>query len=366
MSQKTAERKVIGMPKVTQLTGRDRQDHGFKTDLDVALPVLQQEPAPEEPKVVPGTVTKIDAQPGETGKLKVAAYCRVSTLLDNQEGSFQNQREHYEAVIRSNPEWEYAGVFLENGLSGTKAESRPELQRVLDACKAGQINLILTKSISRFSRNTTDCLTMVRELTALGVDIWFEKEGIHTGTMESEFMLSIMACLAEDESRSISNNLKWGLRRRFQAGTYKPKEAPYGFRREGTDYVIIPEEAEVVKRIFDWYLEGDGTRRITNELNRIGIKSRHGVAWSASTVKKILTNVACTGDILYQKSFMDEDYKQKPNHGELDQYYNEGHHEPIVDKETFARVQELLVLRRNVKGEKHGRTGYKGQKAFSC
>ncbi len=353
------------MAKVTKLMGRDRTDCGFKADLDVMPVIPQQEPAPTEPAVVPGTVTKIEAQPGEVTRLKVAAYCRVSTLLDNQEGSIKNQREHYEATIRSNPEWEYAGVFLENGLSGTKAESRPELQRMIEQCRVGNINVILTKSISRFARNTTDCLSMVRELTALGVDIWLEKEGIHTGTMESEFMLSILACLAEEESRSISNNLKWGLRKRFQAGTYKPKEAPYGYRREGTAYVIIPEEAAVVKRIFDWYLEGDGTRRITNELNRIGIKSRHGVAWSPTTVKKILTNVACTGDLLYQKSFMDENYRQQPNRGELDQYYNEGHHEAIIDKEAFARAQDLLALRRNVKGEKHGRTGYKGQKAFS-
>ena len=334
------------MAKVTQLTGRDRQDHGFRTDLDVTLPVPQQEPAPVETPTAPGTVTKIEAEATAPVKLKVAAYCRVSSLLDNQEGSFQNQREHYEAVIRNNPEWEYAGVFLEKGISGTKAETRPELQRLLAACKAGQINLILTKSISRFSRNTTDCLSMVRELTALGVDIWFEKEGIHTGTMESEFMLSIMACLAEDESRSISNNMKWGLRKRFQAGTYKPKEAPYGFRREGLEYIIIPEEAAVVKRIFTWYLAGDGIRRITNELNRIGIKTRNGVAWSGTTVKRILTNVACTGDVLYQKSFMDEHYKQQLNRGELDQFFNENHHEAIIDREDFARVQEALKQRR--------------------
>lgn len=259
------------MPKVTKLIGRDRLDHGFKSDLDVIPVIPQPEPAPVETYVAPGTVTKIESEATTPEKQKVAAYCRVSSLLDCQEGSIENQREHYESYIRSNPEWEYVGVFLEKGLSGTKAESRPELQRMMEQCRAGNINLILTKSISRFARNTTDCLSMVRELTALGVDIWFEKEKIHTGTMESEFMLSIMACLAEDESRSISNNLKWGLRKRFQAGTYKPKEAPYGYRREGTKYVIIPEEAAVVKRIFNWYLKGDGTRRITNELNRIGM-----------------------------------------------------------------------------------------------
>lgn len=148
-------------------------------------------------------------------RLRVAAYCRVSTLMDNQETSIESQQTHYDSLIRSHPEWDLTGIYLEAGVSGTKAENRPELQRLLEDCRQGKVDLILTKSISRFARNTTDCIQMVRTLTGLGVDILFEKENIHTGTMGSEFLLTMLACLAADESKSISENMKWGIRKRF-------------------------------------------------------------------------------------------------------------------------------------------------------
>ena len=174
------------------------------------------------------TPVVIQATLVEKEKLKVAAYCRVSTMMDSQQSSIESQRKHYEDKIMENDEWELAGIYLEEGVSGTKAEARPQLQRLIADCKAGKVDLILTKSISRFARNTADCIEMVRTLTGICVDIHFEKEEIHTGTMESEFMLSILACFAEDESHSISGNVKWAVRKRFENGTFRQSIPPYG------------------------------------------------------------------------------------------------------------------------------------------
>ena len=293
----------------------------------------------------PTSPVTIPAAPVSAAKQKVAAYCRVSTLLDSQETSIDAQREHYESEIKSNPEWEFAGVYLEAGVSGTKTEIRPELQRLIADCKEGKINLILTKSISRFSRNTSDCLEMVRTLTSLGVTIRFAKENIDTGTMESEFMLSILACLAEDESHSISGNMKWSIRKKFEAGTYKMRLPPYGYRWEGDDLVIIPDQAEIVRRIYGLVLTGSGASTISKALNTEKVPSPAGKAWTNTTIRKIGSNPVYKGDLLYQKTFMDEHFRQRPNNGEMDQFYDAGHHEAIVSEEDFANAQAAVAQR---------------------
>lgn len=278
-------------------------------------------------------------------KIRVCAYCRVSTGLESQETSVESQRIHYESYIRANPAWDYAGVYLEVGVSGTKTESRLQLQRLIADCKAGKIDLILTKSISRFARNTSDCLEMVRLLASLGVSIHFEKEQIHTDSMYSELMLSILACLAEDESHSISRNMKWAIRCRFADGTYLQAIAPYGYSKKREKMILVPKEACVVKEIFAMSLSGMGSPMIARKLNE-----RPGRRWNAKTIQEMLKNPVYKGDTLYQKSFKDEEFCRRINHGELDRYYNKDHHEAIISREIFGKTQRVIRQRARAVG----------------
>ena len=292
-------------------------------------------------------------EPESTEKrLRVAAYCRVSTLMDNQETSIESQQIHYDSLIHSHPEWDQAGIYLEAGVSGTKAENRPELQRLLEDCRQGKVDLILTKSISRFARNTTDCIQMVRTLTGLGVDILFEKENIHTGTMGSEFLLTMLACLAADESKSISENMKWGIRKRFSDGTYRMGSEPYGYMWQKDKLIIFEDEAVVVQRIFHLALSGNGMGTIAKILNNEHIPSPTGIEWTQPTIRRMLSNPVYKGDMLYQKTFMDDNYVQRENHGELDHYYETDHHEGIVSKEDFDLTQAAIRLRAEETGHK--------------
>ena len=332
------------MPETVRLDGQGRADMGFRTRLAQMPAETVTETDGTLALKKPRTVVTIKAAPRAKPHLKVAAYCRVSTLLSSQEGSIASQRKHYEDEITARGGWEFAGAYIEAGASGTKAESRPELQRLLADCRAGKVDLVLTKSVSRFARNTADCLEMVRELTGLGVDVRFEKEGLDTATMGSEFMLSVLACLAEDESRSVSGNLKWGIRKRFEHGGYKVAVAPYGYHREGVELVIDPEEADIVRRIFRESLEGAGSRRIARGLNESGIPSPRGGEWTQKTVRHILGNPAYTGDSLYQKSYRDGDFRQRINRGELDQFLDEDHHEAIISREDFGKAAAMARL----------------------
>ena len=339
-----------------------------------------QKPVDQKP-ADQGRVQKVEAAPVEKKTLRVASYCRVSTDMDEQETSIENQREHYAAYIRSNPDWELADIYWEQGVSGTKAETRPELQRLLADCRKGLVDLVITKSISRFSRNTSDCLEMVRNLNSLGVRIIFEKEGIDTGRMESEFLLTLLAAFAENESRSLSSNMKWGIRKRFEAGTYKGAMAPYGYRKteDGSDgkfgYVIDPVESETVSRIFYAFLEGKGSVAIARELNGEGVPTwteqalamrprddaererekaegarqpqddggGRGSGWSSATIRNIIKNPFYVGDCVYQKTFMDDAYKQRKNNGELDMFIIQDDHEAIVSREVFERANQMLA-----------------------
>jgi DNA invertase Pin-like site-specific DNA recombinase len=258
-------------------------------------------------------VEKINAPaPVTQRKLRVAAYARVSTDLDSQETSIENQCDHYKAFIEANPVWELAGIYAESGVSGTKADTRPELQRLMQDCEAGAVDVIVTKSISRFARNTSECLSMVRELTSLGIRLIFEKENIDTETMESEFLLTLLAAFAESESASISTNQKWAIRKRFQAGTYKGGKVPYGYRRTKKGYIIHPAEAATVRRIFYALADGKGTLVIARELNEERIptwtESYKGLEaqgkWRSNSIIAIARNEFYTGDSLYQKTFM--------------------------------------------------------------
>ena len=278
-------------------------------------------------------------------KIRVAAYCRVSTGMDDQLVSLETQKAHYEDLIGSNPEWEYAGLYYDEGISGTSKEKRPALLRMIADCEAGKIDRIMTKSLSRFARNTTDCLELVRKLLGLGITIFFEKENLDTGAMESELLLSIMSSLAESESVSISENSKWSVRHRFENGTFKIASAPFGYESKDGELVVNEEEAAWVRWIFDQALNGMASWEIAKQLQEKQVPTRKNGNWSATTVRGMLKNEKYTGDCLFQKTYSDFRFKRHNNHGERDQFYMEDHHEAIVSRETFEAVGALMEQR---------------------
>ena len=338
MMSSTLQEKGDVITKVTMLDVQGLLDAGFRDrTAKNAIPTSAKDKSGEA-----GTVLVIPAGEAADRKTPVAAYCRVSTLLESQEGSVSSQKAHYEELIRGNSAWEFAGVYLEAGVSGTHAETRPQLQRLLTDCRAGRVQMILTKSISRFARNTTDCLSIIRELSSLGVSVRFEKEGIDTAALGTELLLSVLSCLAEDESRSISANVRWGIQKRFAAGTYRMAVAPFGFRKTNNGLEADPKAAEIVRGIFQSFLMGNGLRKIAGSLNALGLPSPRGGSWTDRTIRHILPNPVYVGDLLLQKTFRGEDFRQRKNRGELDQYLDEGHHEPIVERSVFeAAAREL-------------------------
>lgn len=284
-------------------------------------------------------------------KLKVAAYCRVSTDHEEQKSSIQIQREHFASLAAKHEDWEFAGIYADI-VSGTKKEKRPELNRLLADCAAGNINLVLTKSVSRFARNTTDLLEMVRSLTSNGTDIFFERENIDTRTMDSEFLLTILASLAEDESHSISANCRWGLQRRFQDGSYRAASAPYGYDLVDGTYAVNAEEAEIVREIFRRRIEGETTGQIAKELNNRNIPTKLAGEvwkgkkvsgkWTGQSILSMLKNEAYIGDLLLQKCYTDRNFQMKVNYGAYPQYYLKDHHPAIISRDDFDTVKNLM------------------------
>lgn len=288
-------------------------------------------------------IKKIEAQPAVVKKLRVAAYCRVSTENEDQKESLEAQREHYESWIRMHDDWECTGVFYDFGISGTKADAREGLQALLYACRTGSVDYVLTKSISRFSRNTSDCLSLVRELLSYNIPIYFEKENIDTGSMESELILSVLSSMAQSESESISKNVKWSVKKRMEEGTFVFGYLPYGYTKDAAGNMVIdPVESEIVKLIFDLALNGMGTYKIAQLLDRRNVPTRKGGKWSGSTVKGILVNEKYFGAAAFQKTYTDSNFRRHNNHGEVDSFIAEDHHEAIISKEDFDRVQVMI------------------------
>ena len=292
--------------------------------------------------------TKIEAVISAS-KTRVAAYCRVSTASDEQKASLDTQKTHYETYIRSNPEWEYAGLYYDEGVSGTSQNGRNGLLALISDCEKRKIDLVLTKSISRFARNTTDCIEITRKFLRFGVRILFEKENIDTGSMESELMLSILGSLAESESVSVSENEKWSVRKRFENDTYIISAPPYGYKNENGRMVIVPEQAEVVKRIFADILSGKTPSQIADELNRQGIFTARSGKWRGERITELIANEKYVGDALFQKTYTDSSFTRHRNHGVCNQYLITEHHEPIVSHEVFDRANEIIKLRRKGK-----------------
>ena len=313
-------------------------------------------------------VTKIaqnTADLTEQTKLRVAAYCRVSTDSDEQLVSLEAQIKHYASYINANPEWEFAGLYYDEGITGTKKEKRPELLRMIADCEDRKIDLIVTKSISRFARNTTDCLELVRKLLDLDVFIYFEKENINTGSMESELMLSILSGLAESESASISENSKWSIKRRFQNGTYKISYPPYGYDNVDGDMVVNEYQAKIVRYIFKEILSGKSTHKIANELNKRKIPTKKGGRWTSTTIRGMVGNEKYTGDAIFQKTYTDDGFNRHHNNGEKEQYLVKNHHEPIISHEDFAAAQDIIEQRGKEKGLERQNQKYQNGYPFS-
>ena len=276
---------------------------------------------------------------------RVAAYARVSSDKDAQLHSLSAQVSYYNSYIGSREDWEFAGVYADEALTGTK-DNRPEFQRMLADCRDGKIDMIITKSITRFARNTVTLLATIRELRDLGIDVYFEKENIHTLSADGELMITLLAAYAQEESFSVSENQKWRIRKMFEQG--RPNTGRMlGYRLKDGVLQIVPEEAEIVKMIFNDYLSGMGRNLIMKKLIRMGVPTLSGGQWRPSTILRILTNEKYTGDMLLQKTFSVDHLtkKRRINRGEKRKYFVENSHEPIIDKETFAKVQQELARR---------------------
>ena len=281
-------------------------------------------------------------QPQSDALEKVAAYCRVSTDSKDQLNSYRTQIGYYTNFIAQHPGWELADIYADEGITGTSLEKRDEFKRMLQDCRAGKIQRVLVKSVSRFARNTLELIETTRELKDLGVVVVFEEQGIDTAQMLGEMQLTLLAMAAQEESTSISKNMRWSIQKRMDAGTYLGNTAPYGYRLEDGQLKIEETEAAVVRRIFEMRLSGMGQVAITQELNRQGIHPRDGKPWTVYRVRYILSNERYIGDSLFQKKYIADplSHKSVRNHGERDQYYIHDTHEAIISRENFQKVQE--------------------------
>lgn len=298
-------------------------------------------------------------------KQRVAAYCRVSTDNSGQIESLETQIKHYETYIKSNPSWVYAGIYYDEGISGTKKEKRHGLLRMVSDCENKKIDLIVTKSISRFARNTAYCLELVRKLLNIGVFVYFENENINTGSMESELMLSILSGLAEGESVSISKNNKWALKRRFQNGLFKISYAPYGYDVLDGKLVVNESQAEIVRFIFSEILSGKGAQKIAKGLNDRMIPTKRNSKWTSKTIIDMVRNEKYVGDALFQKYYTDDNFNRRRNKGECNQYFATNHHDPIVSRETFEAAQAVIDQHCKEYGLEKNNSKYQNRYPFS-
>ena len=303
---------------------------------------------PREPRkvtIIPATPKR--AEPGKPAnqKLRVAAYCRVSTDSEEQINSYKNQLAYYTEKISSKSEWKFAGIYADEGITGTSMKHREDFKRMLRACREGRIDLILCKSVSRFGRNSVDVLRTIRALRERGIGVMFEKEAVDTRTMNSELILAFHSAFSQSESESISGNVRWGLRN----GTIQIGPNLYGFRREKDGPVLIDEEkAAVIRQIAQWFLDGDSLHTIADKLAQRQIPSPKGKeTWSTATLRSLLTNEKYKGDALLQKTYRPSLFSDRAvqNDGDLPKYYVEGVLPRILEPEMFDHIQEELAKR---------------------
>ena len=309
-----------------------------------------------------------------TKQLRVAAYCRVSTKEEEQASSYEAQCEYYTDKIMSNKEWTMAGIFADEGITGTSTKKRTEFLRMIRQCKQKKIDLILTKSIQRFARNTLDCINYTRILRQLGIGVLFEKENINSLPPDSEFMITMYGAMAQSESESISSNIRRGRQMHAKVGTLKiPCHWLYGYKKDADGkFCIVPEQAEVVREIYERYKDGASLRNLKDWLEGNQIKTVLGTAdWSISVIKGILTNEKYCGDVLLQKTFCTDVISKKivKNVGQMAQYYMPDHHEAIVSREQYNAVKAEMArrsaLRSPSKEAVTGRSCYTSKYALS-
>lgn len=312
----------------------------------------------------------------EIQKTVVAAYARVSTEKEEQEDSFERQVSHYTTLITSKPEWEFGGIYADSGITGTRAEKRPDFMRMIADCRAGKINKVLVKSISRFARNTVDALKYIQELKELGISVYFENENIDTLTPGGEVLITILAAMAEQESRTMSTNIKWTYQKKFKNGEVILNTGlMLGYRKAGRKdeegkeiYIINESEAEIVRRIYREYLAGTTVTRIARGLEADGIPTKLGKKkWSPKVIMSILTNEKYTGDAILGKTFKPDvlsKYRQK-NTGQAPMYYAEGTHPAIIDKEMFEMVKVEIQRRKDEQVTAVGSSRFTSKYPFS-
>jgi len=324
-------------------------------------------------KLMAKKITKIDPVKQQVvrqlhPKKRVCAYCRVSTDSREQQNSFAAQLEYYTALIENQEDWQFAGIYADEARSGTKLAKRDDFLRMLKDCEDGKIDMIITKSLTRFARNTVDSIEAIRRLKALDVAVYFEKEHIDSLSEKSELMLTILSSLAQGESESISTNSKWAVIKRFQDGTFILGTPAYGYTKdEKGELVVQEEEAAVVRRIFREYLNGKGTYAIAKDLSEEGLPTiRSAEKWNDGVIKEILLNPIYTGNLLYQKTMTTEvlPFKRQRNKGQLPRYLVEDNHEPIISHEQSEAVREIFEYRRKQMGV-DDTSKYQSRYAFS-
>ena len=301
-------------------------------------------------RYIPATINVREMIRSTYRQLRVAAYCRVSTKQDEQINSYENQKKIYTDRINSEPNWTLVEIFADKGITGTSTKKRDDFNRMIRYCKQGKIDMIITKSVSRFARNTVDCLKYIRMLKKMNVDVYFEEQGIHSLDNGAEFYITIYGCIAQSESENMSSNIIIG-----QTQSHKDGKAAFhckrllGYTRSETGQIeIVPEQAEIVKRIYDRFLSGESIETIAESLTAEGIETPMGkTVWSKSVIASILTNEKYKGDILTNKTYVTDPISKvtKINNGERPQHYIENHHPAIIDSATFGRVQEEMARR---------------------
>jgi len=324
-------------------------------------------------RVIPAKVRTGRNEPNADGvKKRVAAYARISTNDPSQAGSYDLQVEHYTEFIKSNPNWEMVKVYCDEGISGTSTNKRLGFQSLINDCVEGKIDYILTKSISRFARNTLDCLRYIRELKSLGIGIFFEKENIDTLDAKSELFLTILSSMAQEESRSISENTRWGVKKRFQRGiAHIPTTYFLGYDTdENGKLVINEEEATIIRRIYSEFLNGKGTVTIAKELMKDGILTARGnKTWTSDSVYKILTNEKFCGNALLQKTVTVDflTHKRIRNDGREQQYFIRNHHPAIISEEDWNATQQEMKRRSDMFRNPDGKykQAYSNKSCFS-
>lgn len=303
------------------------------------------------------TITKIEANPAlssrrdEYRKMRVAAYCRVSTDEEDQLNSLDTQVKYYTGKIAENPNWTMVGIYADEGITGTRTDKREKFLKLMRDCEKGKVDLILTKSTTRFARNTVDSLTWIRKLRAMGIGVYFEEQNLDSLKAENETLLGFFSVMAQSESESISANVKWGIQKRMKNGTYSLRFKMLGLRKgdDGNPY-IVADEAEVVRALFRMILDGASLGQLKDFLESNNIKTPEGKdVWSISVIRYMLSNEKYVGDVLYQKTFRTDciSKKAKVNRGEVTRYLISNNHPAIIDRDTFNLVQAELARRNN-------------------